>query len=74
MADTSGGVEQQYFRDVGIPVPADVIKLGLQTKIVYNLNVAPATVLIGPNGRVEWVWVGVLTKDAMGSLRRILGK
>lgn len=72
LADTSGGVTQDYFRQHGIEAPQGVIRLDSHMKEVYDLHLTPTTIVIGDGGRIEGVWLGLLTKGRVASIKKAL--
>lgn len=71
-ADTSGEADLGYFQKMGVSPPVQVIRIGMQTKVAYNLNATPTTVLLRPGGRVEGAWVGPLSDDDLDAVRHKL--
>jgi hypothetical protein len=72
LADTTGEVTPDYFRENGIGAPEQVIKLSGPSRLEHNLRVTPTTVVIGPSGRIDGVWVGVLNSRKVEAVNRLL--
>ncbi len=71
-ADTTGEVTAAYFREAGIATPERVIKIAGLMKSECNLRVTPTTVVLGPKGRVEGVWIGVLSDEKVKGIKELL--
>jgi peroxiredoxin len=61
-------VSQQKLTDV--PVIAEVDP---KSRVSYEMNVTPQTLLIGSDGKVEKVWTGVLRPDEQSEVGQLLG-
>jgi hypothetical protein len=51
----------------GLPV---FVKLDPRAMVNYRLQLTPQTILVGPSGKVEKVWTGVLNDSAMADMRQ----
>lgn len=72
VADVAGDVSASYFREVGSRVPERVLKLNGLTRVEYGLRITPTTIVLGPNGRVLGVWLGVLNDKRVVAIQRLL--
>jgi hypothetical protein len=52
----------------GIPVMVQVDPVG---RVSYRLQLTPQTILVGPGGKIEKVWSGVLSEDASAEIMRL---
>jgi hypothetical protein len=71
--DVTANVEPEYFRKAG-GVPAHVIRIGHEVRSVLNLGVTPMTIVLSPKGRVDGVWIGVLTDAKVRAVESLLAK
>jgi peroxiredoxin len=67
----SEGVREyvDQYRLTGVPVVSDVDP---KTRVAYEMNVTPQTILIDSHGRVEKIWTGVLQRDELTEVSRFL--
>ena len=54
----------------GVPV---VVEVDARTRVEYELSLTPQQILIGPEGKVEKVWTGLLRGDEKADIERTLG-
>jgi len=50
------------------------LKVDPQATVDYRFHLTPQTILVGPDGKVEKVWSGVLSDSAMSELKQRLGE
>lgn len=72
-ADTTGLSTADFFRQLGVLVPSNVIKTNMLFNQAFNLRATPTTVLLGPGGKVRRVFVGTLDDENMTELLTDLG-
>jgi hypothetical protein len=65
---TAGFVSQHQL--ASLPV---FLKVDPRATLDYRFHLTPQTILVGPNGKVERVWTGVLNDSAMADLKQRLG-
>jgi len=71
-ADVTGRVDARYLASVAIPANSNVIRLYPEVRTLYDLNVTPTTLLLGPHGLVSWKWSGVMSDEEVKQLRGLL--
>jgi hypothetical protein len=72
-ADVADSVSAAYLRRFDVPQSRFLTKIDLQTRWIHDLRETPQTIVLGPSGRIEKVWLGVLARrdvDAIVALLR----
>lgn len=64
---TEGFVSQHQL--TSLPV---ILKADPRATMDYRMHLTPQTILVGPNGKVEKVWTGVLNDSSMADLKQHL--
>lgn len=66
--NVSGDVPDDYFRRHEVNSALVVKAPDASTKLAYNFRLAPQTILIGRDGRVQGTWSGVLSPNHLKQL------
>jgi hypothetical protein len=72
-AYVADSVSAAYLRRFDVPQSRFLTKIDLQTRWIHDLRETPQTIVLGPSGRIEKVWLGVLARrdvDAIVALLR----
>ena len=64
---TEGFVSQHQLSSLPVILKADP-----RATMGYRMHLTPQTILVGPNGKVEKVWTGVLNDSSMADLKQHL--
>jgi peroxiredoxin len=69
---TSDGVKEYVAKNgfPNVPIIADVEP---RSRVTYEMNVTPQTILIDSQGRVEKIWVGLIQPDERTEMKQFLG-
>ena len=69
---TSDGVKEYVAKNgfPNVPIIADVEP---RSRVAYEMNVTPQTILIDSQGRVEKIWVGLIKPDERTEMKQFLG-
>lgn len=57
------GLSEPYLEQVGLTKARTVVLPDFHTILLYRLRYTPQTILIGPDGKVEGIWSGVLSSQ-----------
>jgi hypothetical protein len=71
IADVAANADSDYFNNLGI-TPRNVIKVSREIQVAYKLNAVPTTIVLGPTGRVEGTWIGLLTNGRVREIETAL--
>ncbi len=71
-ADITDTADSSYMVAAGIPANATMIRLDPDEAEQANLDATPTTVVLDPHGVVKWSWSGVMSKEKVSELRRLL--
>jgi peroxiredoxin len=64
------GLSQQFLEQVGLTKAATVLLPDFHSVVSYRLRYTPQTILIGPDGKVEGIWSGVLSSQQTTEISR----
>ena len=71
-ADVADSVSADYLRRFGVPQSRFLTRIDLPTRWVHDLRETPQTIVLGPAGRIERVWLGVLTQNDVNAIAALL--
>lgn len=69
---TNDGVKE-YIDQHGLPDVPVIADVEPKSRVSYEMNVTPQTILIDSQGKVEKVWTGVLQHDERTEIEQFLG-
>jgi len=67
-SSTPGFLSQHQLAEMPV-----FLKVDPQATVNYRFHLTPQTILVGPDGKVEKVWSGVLSDSAMAELKQRVG-
>ena len=67
-------VSQKYLDQHGLRDRSVIAQADASTVLGYNLRFTPQTIVVGADGEVQWVWTGVLNREAERAFDGILGR
>jgi peroxiredoxin len=72
VSTTRDGVNE-YVAKNGFPDVPIIADVEPKSRVTYDMNVTPQTILIDSQGRVEKIWVGLIQPDEQTEVKRFLG-
>ena len=72
VSTTAEGVKD-YVAQNGFPNVPIIADVEPKSRVTYEMNVTPQTILIDSQGRVEKVWIGLIQPNELTEVQRFLG-
>jgi peroxiredoxin len=72
VSTTSDGVKE-YVAKSGFPNVPIISDVEPRSRVTYEMNVTPQTILIDSQGRVEKIWVGLIQPNERTEMKQFLG-
>jgi len=67
-------LSQKYLDQHGLRDHSVIAEADASAVFGYNLRFTPQTIVVGADGKVQWVWTGVLNREAERAFDAILGR